>query len=235
VVRTWTDWDRSGAEPEWRRALELNPNGASAHAYYAHFLVITRRGDEAVRHSQRALKLDPFNALFHSLYSVVLRFERRHDDAMADARAALALDPDDRIALNTLQTIFIVEGMRDEQLAQQRQRIAGDPGRVAAFEQGLAEGGYEGAQRRLADLLAARYEKAGGVPNAGASRVFLPCAIPLRYIDAGDYGRAVDWLEEAYEVRDPNLPYRFGDPVNDPLRSDPRVPALARRMGLPQG
>jgi hypothetical protein len=58
--------------------------------------------------------------------------------------------------------------MRD---AQQRHRIAKDRGRVAAFEPGLAEGGYEGAQGRLADLLAARYEKAGGVPNAGASRV----------------------------------------------------------------
>jgi hypothetical protein len=122
--------------------------------------------------------------------------------------------------------------MRD---AQQRHRIAKDRGRVAAFEPGLAEGGYEGAQGRLADLLAARYEKAGGVPNAGASRVFLPCGIALRYIDAGDYGRAIDWLEKAYEVRDPNLPYSFDDPVDDPLHSDPPFQALARRMGLPQG
>jgi hypothetical protein len=105
---------------------------------------------------------------------------------------------------------------------------------VAVLERGLAEGGYEGAQRRLADLLAARYEKASGVPNAGASRVFLPCAIALRYIDARDYGRAIDWLEKAYDARDPNLPYSLADPVNDPLRSDPRFQALVRRMGLPQ-
>ncbi len=72
LVRTWTDWDWAGAEPEWRRALELNPNGANAHAYYAHFLAITGRGDEAVRHSQRALELDPFNALFHGMYAMVL-------------------------------------------------------------------------------------------------------------------------------------------------------------------
>jgi hypothetical protein len=64
---------------------------------------------------------------------------------------------------------------------------------------------------------------------------FCPVAIALRYIDAGDYGRAIDWLEEAYEVRDPNLPYDIADPVSDPLRSDPRFRALARRMGLPQG
>ena len=234
LVRTWTDWDWAGAEPEWRRALELNPNGANAHAYYAHFLAITGRGDEAVRHSKRALELDPFNALFHSMYAMVLDFQRRPDEAMTAARAALAIDPDDGLALSALQRAFIVKGMRDEQLAQQRQRIAKDGGRVAAFERGLAEGGYEGAQRAIADLLAARYEKAGGVPNPGTFRVYLPCAIALRYIDAGDYARAMDWLEEAYEVRDPNLPYNIGDPVYDPLRSDPRFQALARRMGLPQ-
>jgi TolB-like protein/Tfp pilus assembly protein PilF len=235
MVRTWTDWDWAGAEPEWRRALELNPSGASAHAYYAHFLAITGRGDEAVRHSKRALELDPFNALFHSMYAMVLDFKRRPDEAMTAARAALAIDPDDGVALSALQRAFIVKGMRDEQLALQRQRIAKDRGRVAAFERGLAEGGYEGAQRGIADLLAARYEKAGGVPNPAASRVYLPCAIALRYIDAGDYGRAIDWLEEAYEVRDPNLPYEFADPVSDPLRTDPRFQALARRMGLPPG
>jgi len=232
LVRTWTDWDWAGAEPEWRRALELNPNGANAHAYYAHFLAITGRGDEAVRHSKRALELDPFNALFHSMYAMVLNFQRRPDEAMTAARAALAIDPDDGLALSALQRAFIVKGMRDEQLALQRQRIAKDRGRVAAFERGLAEGGYEGVQRGIADLLAARYEEAGGVPNPGASRVFLPCGIALRYIDAGDYGRAIDWLEE-YEVRDPNLPYSIGDPVSDPLRTDPRFQALARRMDLP--
>ena len=125
--------------------------------------------------------------------------------------------------------------MRDEQLALQRQRLAKDPERVAAFEQGLAEAGYEGAQRRLGDLLAARYEKAGGVPNAGARRTFLPVGIALRYVDAGDYSRALDWLEKAYEVRDPSLLYSIRDPVNDPLRADPRFQALLRRMNLPEG
>ena len=82
TVRTWTDWDWAGAEPEWRRALELDPNAANAHAYFAHFLAITGRIDEAVPHSERALELDPFNALFHALYAVVLYFDsalRRRD------------------------------------------------------------------------------------------------------------------------------------------------------------
>ena len=232
LVMSWTDWDWTGAEPEWRRALDLDPNRANAHAYYAHFLVTVGRTGEAEWHSRRALELDPFNGLYHALYAVVLTYLRRYDDAMAEARAALAIEPNLTVAQGVLQHVFIVKGMHDEQLAQQRERIAKDPERVAAFERGLAEGGYEGAQRSLGDLLAARYEKARGIPSAGGSRVYMPCAIALRYIDAGDYNRAIDWLEEAYEARDPNLPY-IGRPLYDPLRSDPRFQNLVRRMGLP--
>ena len=234
VVLAATDWNWAGAEREYRRALELNPNGANAHAYYAHLLIILGRGGEAVEHGKQAIELDPFNALFHGMYAIVLLHQRRFDDAVVAARAALAIDPSQSVAESVLGRVFIVKRMRDEQLALQRQRLAKDPERVAALEQGLAEAGYEGAQRRLGDLLAARYEKAGGVPTAGARRTFLPVGIALRYVDAGDYSRALDWLEKAYEVRDPSLLYSFSDPVNDPLRADPRFQALAKRMGLPQ-
>jgi hypothetical protein len=122
--------------------------------------------------------------------------------------------------------------MKEEQLAHQRERIARDPERVAAFERGLAEGGYDGAQVAIAELLAQRYETANGIPDAGARTVFMPKGIAGRYLDGGDYQRAIDWLEEAYEVRDPNTPY-LGNPVFDPLRSDPRFQALVDRMGLP--
>ncbi len=196
--------------------------------------MILGRGGEAVEHGKQAIELDPFNALFHGMYAIVLLHQRRFDDAVVAARAALAIDPNQSVAESALGRVFIVKRMRDEQLALQRQRLAKDPERVAALEQGLAEAGYEGAQRRLGDLLAARYEKAGGVPTAGARRTFLPVGIALRYVDAGDYRRALDWLEKAYEVRDPNLLYSFTDPINDPLRADPRFQALAKRMGLPQ-
>jgi TolB-like protein/Tfp pilus assembly protein PilF len=225
LVKTWTDWDWDGAETEWKRALELNPNAANAHAYYAHYLAIVGRTDEALPHSERALELDPFNALFHGLYAAVLHFQRRQGDAMAAARTALAMQPGHPIACEVLQYALISKGMRDEQLAHQRQRIADDPDSVAAFEQGLAEAGYVGVQRRLADLMAAQYEKSGGV-NA--------TDVGLRYLDADDNERAIDWLEKAYEERDPNLPY-VGMPIYDPLRDHPRFQGLLRRMNLPTG
>jgi hypothetical protein len=116
--------------------------------------------------------------------------------------------------------------MRKEQLADQRLRIARNPERLAAFERGLAKGGYEGAQRAIADLLAEQYEK--NLPNKDS-----PTAVALRYFDAGDKDRALDWLYKGYTDHDPNMVY-IGNPMwSDPLRSDVRYQALLRRMGLP--
>jgi serine/threonine-protein kinase len=221
--KTWGKWDWAGAEPEWRRALELDPNAAGAHAFFAHFLMITGRIDEAVPHSERAIELDPYNALFHGLYSMVLEGAGRYDDAIAAARTALTMQPGLAPAAAGMQCSLILKGMRDELLDFQRNSFAGDPELVGALEQGLAEAGYEGAQRSIADLLAARYEKYG----TGSFKV------AQHYIFAGDNDRAMDWLEKAFEVRDPNLPY-FPTCRNwDPLRSDPRFQDLLRRMNLP--
>jgi len=88
-VLTWSDWDWAGAGREWARALELNPNGANAHAYYAHYLAIMGRAAEGVAHSERAIELDPFNALYHGLHGVVLVYLRRWDEALAAGHAGL--------------------------------------------------------------------------------------------------------------------------------------------------
>jgi serine/threonine-protein kinase len=232
MISTWTDWTWEVAEREWLRALEINANNANANAYYAHFLAILGRSNEALAHAERAIDLDPYNPLNRALYGVVLLFDRRFDEALAAVRAALELHPENPFAKGVLQQVFIAKGMKEEQLEQQRERIAQDPERVEAFELGLAEGGYEGAQLAIADSLARRYEMAEGVPGAGARRVFLANAIAMRYIDGGDTQRALDWLEEAYEARDPNFPY-LGLPLFDPLRPDPRFQALARKMKLP--
>jgi TolB-like protein/tetratricopeptide (TPR) repeat protein len=226
---TWTDWDWAGAEPEWRRALEINPNLASAHAFFAHFLAITGRIDEAVPHSERAIELDPFNALFHGLYSVVLCGARRYDDALAVSRTALDMQPG--LTVTALDCALISKGMRDEHLALQREHISSDIEFVAAFDQGVAEGGYEGAHRRVAQLMPARYEKSGGARGPGYRG---PHGIARWYLLAGEYDSSIDWLEKAFEVHDSNLPYvGFLEPLWDPVRSDPRFQDLLRRMNLP--
>jgi TolB-like protein/tetratricopeptide (TPR) repeat protein len=225
LVRTWTDWDWAGAEPEWRRALEINPNGANAHAYYAHFLAIIGRTGEALHHSERALELDRFNGLFHGLYSLVLCFDQRFDEAVAAARAGLALQPHQPVALWALWLSAANAGLHKEAVAAGEvylKVLYGDSALGQALDRGRAAGGYSEAMLRAATALAARYETSGAVS----------VDIAGFYVEAGEHGRALDWLEQAYRDRDPSLPY-LGLPVFDPLRSDPRFKDLMRRMNLP--
>jgi serine/threonine protein kinase/Tfp pilus assembly protein PilF len=229
-VRYSFDWDWAGSEAEFRRALELDPNRAQTHAYFAILLAATGRVDEAFPHSERALELDPYNALFHSNYALVLIFARRYDDATAAARAALAIEPGFAVAQIALLNGLYMRGKREEQLVLQRELMARDPELLAAFDRGLAEAGYEGAQRALADLLATRWKEAGGVSGPG---VWGPTDIAELYLYAGDHDGAIDWLEKAYEVHRFEL-FALGNPViSDALRPDPRFQDLLRRMNLP--
>jgi hypothetical protein len=117
-----------------------------------------------------------------------------------------------------------VKGMHDEQLAVYRKWYADDAELTAALEDGFEEAGYKGAFRALADLMAERYGKPGESLRA--------LDIYNHYLDAGDYGLAMDWLEKAYEDHDPSMLY-LGLPYYDPLRSDPRFQDLLRKMNLP--
>jgi serine/threonine protein kinase/tetratricopeptide (TPR) repeat protein len=234
-IKTWTDWDWAGAEQEWRRALELDPNLASAHAFFAHFLGITGRIEEALPHGERAIELDPLNALFQGLHAQVLCAAGRYDDAMALSRNAMALQPNvwAGTAYGGLMCAFVLKGMRDEHLDLERERNARDHERMAAFEQGFAEAGYEGAMRGIAKLQSARYESSRGIPDPSVQNYGRPYAIAHWYLMAGDYDRSIEWLEKAFEVRDPGLPYVNFRPFWAPLRSDPRFQDLLRRMNLP--
>jgi tetratricopeptide (TPR) repeat protein len=226
MVRMHIDWDWAAAEHESQQVLEINPNAAHTHAYYAHLLAVLGRSDEGLSHSRRALELDPFNALYHGMYAMVLYIARRCDDALAAVRAGLAIHPENPVLWNTLQQLYASLGMRDELLAARRQRIAHDLELLAAFEQGLAESGGPEAHRRVAHLMAQRYENRGEGDAFGIAR---------RYVDAADHDRAIAWLERAYEERDPNLLYIGSLPFYDPLRPDPRFQDLLRRMNLPLG
>jgi len=226
-VRTWTDWDWAGAEVEWQRALELNPNAANTHAYYAHFLAITGHTDEALPHSERALELDPVNALFHTLYAAVLCFDRRYDEALAAADTALAMQPDNPVALYLRWFAASTSGRHAEAVEAAKacwNVLYGDPAIEEAFEQGWAAGGYTEAMGRAAAALDER----------SRTSYINPADIAPFYASAHEYDKALDCLEQAFEIRDPNLPY-INLYNNDPLlRSDPRFQDLLRRMNLPE-
>jgi serine/threonine-protein kinase len=95
-------------------------------------------------------------------------------------------------------------------------------GVAEALRQGYAESGYTAALRRAAEVELTKYGSAA-VWDAASN-----------YAMAGDFARALDLLERAYEGRDPNIPFIGCLPIFDPLRAEPRFQALLRKMNLPQ-
>jgi len=224
TVLTWTDWDFAAAEREWQRAVELNPSDAQARAFYSHFLMNVRRPDEAMAQIELALKGDPFNVIIQSFYAVDLLFVRRYDDVIAAAREALRLQPGAPVALETLWFAYSFKAMPKEAIEGAKgylMSIYGDREVEEALDQGYAEAGYAEGMKRAAEALDRRFR---------ASFV-LPTDIAFLYIEARENAQALEWLEKAFEVRDPAMPY-LGLPNFDSLRSDPRFTELLRRIGL---
>ena len=224
IVYTWADWNWPAAEREFRRAIQINPGFADAHAYYAHLLNILHRPDEAMVEARRSLELDPFNGLFKSLYGVDLLFVHRFDEAIVQYDAALVTNPKDAVALTGLISAHHHKREYGQALeALSRYASAMGYSEVTTFlAQTTAGADYSATMQKAADTLAAR----------SRTTFVLPWDIASWYAYAGDKNRSLKWLERAYEVRDPNLPYLWL-PDFDFLRSNPRFQDLMRRMELP--
>jgi TolB-like protein len=226
-LRTWSELDPVGAGPEWQRAVELDPNNAGGLTSYSHYLAIVGRVDEAMRQIDRAVSLDPYDVMIRSFRAFDLVFARRFDEAIAEARKALAMQPGHPLALWGLFDAQVGKGMNREAISTMKEYlpIYGVADAGAVMEKGFAEGGFKGAMRRAGDALGQRASRGEATP----------ADVAVLYVCAGDKGRALDWLEKGYEMRDPNLPYISVSPQYDPLRTEPRFQALLRKMGLPTG
>jgi len=223
-VNCFYEWDWAGAEVEFKRAIELNPNYPDARATYSHYLTIMKRPEEAMAQIQRALELDPFNAFFQAFYAIDLHIPGRYDEAIAQFHKALRTSPELPFAHWELSCIFFTKGLYEESLAEVKAYYAGDREMEEALTQGYAQSGYRGAMRRAADIRAARSRKT----------YVLPCDVAMLYVWAGEKAQALAWLEKGLEVRDPNMPYVSVDPTYDTLRNTPRFQDLLRRMNLPK-
>jgi serine/threonine protein kinase/Tfp pilus assembly protein PilF len=224
-IDTWTDWDWLGAEREFRRAIELNPNLPDARIYYSHFLNIMKRPKEAMEQAKRALELDPLNTLFQGLYGMDLMFARRYDDAIAVLSNILKTSPNDAIALSTLRSAYHMRHMYNEALEIWRASYAakGDHEAEDALALGFKEAGYQGALQRVAETFVAR----------SRTTYVTPWQVATLYTRAGKNSEALEWLEKAYQAHDQNMPYISVDPIFDNLRNEPRFQDLMRRMKFP--
>jgi len=225
TLKTWHEWDWAGGEASFLRALELNPNFAMARVYYSNALCYLDRPEEAVAQGRRALELDPINPLFMEIYGMTLMYLGKLDEAISMFRQALRTSPNDFAAHNNLWEMFHLKGRYDEALkaAKACYAVAELTPVVEAMSSGFETGGYSGAMRSGAEALAAIWQQG----------YLSPFLIAQAYGAAGDKEKTMEWLEKAYEVGEPNLPYMGGEGMMQSLlRDDPRFQDLLRKMKL---
>jgi serine/threonine protein kinase/Tfp pilus assembly protein PilF len=226
VVRTWTDWDWEGAETAFRRAIELKPNFAELRAYYSHYLLITRRPEEAIVQMERALELDPYNVLTQGLNGMVLEDTDRCEEALEIYLNILETVPNHPIALGGPVRAYYCLGMYEETYAAAvaNWTARGRPDAVAALEAGYAEGGFTGAMSGLAQWKVEQRASLGLLSCFGAT---------FNFAAAGETREALDCLELDFEQHSPNMPYIGVQQELKSLRHEPRFQDLLRRMNLP--
>jgi len=221
------DWDWQNAEKEYRLAIQLDPNYATAHHWYAEYLAHQGRFDEAFAESERARQLDPLSLIIATDDSAILYFSRQYDRAIAKFRSVLDMEPNFPRA-HLLVFAYVEKGMFADALADiEKWRRIDDvhlPGiwAIEAYVYGRSGQQVE-AQRALEKL-----------QQLNRRRQIDPATIALAYIGMDNKDEAFAWLQRAYSERSNGLMPLKVDPIYDPLRSDPRFQELLRRVGLAQ-
>ena len=218
-VLFFRDWDFAEAEKHFLRALELDPNSATIHFQYGDFLGRMDKPDEAKARRDRAIELEPYSPFFNAF-------------ALSDpgttvemARSAIDLDPNFYYSHFTAAGVYRKNGMHAEALAAYRRARELSPEQTwtdLQFSLLLTEMGDTAQSRAILDEILRRSQ----------SRYVPPFHIARVYNQLGDTEQALEWLERAYQVRDPKMTFLKTAVGFKKLESDPRFQDLKRRVGF---
>lgn len=216
--------DFAGAEREYRRAAALNPRDPDPHHQMARGLAARGRMSEAFAEAQRAVVLDPYQLAAGFQLARILLWARQFDRAAAQARQTLALDPSHARTSFVLGEALLAMGADSAALATLRRthELRHSSQADSRLARALALTGHQVEARALLDSLVALEPE----------RYVSPDFIAAVYAALGEPDRAFLWLNRAEERRAAPLNWLAVNPDWDPIRSDPRLAALLRRLGL---
>jgi serine/threonine-protein kinase len=224
-VAAYYDYDFPMAEREYRRALELNPNYATAHQWLAEHLSVMKRFDEALGEIRRALELDPLSLIMNRIYADILLDARRFDEAIEQYQKTIELEPNFPTTHFFLGRAYEAKGMYDQAVAQYIKSAALSgfpPEQLAKMNEVYAKSGWKAFVQATLD-------------HAQRDRTQTPPFVTAGYyLRLGQKDEAIAWLQKAYEQRDFRMTMLSVDFGFDSIRSDPRFVELVRKVGLPE-
>jgi TolB-like protein/DNA-binding winged helix-turn-helix (wHTH) protein len=217
------DYDWQTAEKEYRRAIQLDPQYATAHQWYAECLSFQGRFSEALEESERARELDPLSLIIATDHAAILYFARQYDRAIQQFRAVLAMEPNFERAHMVVYP-YVEKGMFSEALTETGMWRHSD-GRPVWEVQAYVYGRW-GKQEQAQHALAQWNSGNQGRPVVPAVVVF------EAYIATGRKEEALALIEKSYREHSNLVTTLKVEPALDPLRGDPRFQEILRRIGL---
>ena len=221
-IKVQYEYDWAGAEREYQRAIELNPNYANAHLFYAIYLAMMGRFDEGLAEIRRAQELEPISLFIHANVGAILNAARRYDEAINQAKSVLEMNPNLDHARFMLGVAYLHKGMYEQAIAELHKLTTPPYSYSGELGQAYALSGRRSEALKEIDRL----------QEMSKQRYVAAYSVALVYAGLGDKDKALEWLEKAYEDRSTRLVSIKINPRLDDLRSEPRFTALIRRMGL---
>ena len=222
----WKDRDWAGAEADFKRSIEINPNYPSAHLFYALFLTFNGRFEEGISEGKRSVELDPYSVPIMSGLAMIYHFAGHTDEALATAKRSVEIDPSVPVAHQRLGSIYLHNGRYPEAIASLQKAVdLGNRGQLAVGSLAHAyamSGNKSGALKLLVEL-----------ERASKDQYVSHYLLATVYIVLDDKQRALELLEKAYTERSIDLLQVKVDPKCDPLREEPRFQEVIRKVNFP--
>jgi tetratricopeptide (TPR) repeat protein len=224
-VNLYYDRDWAGAEREFRRAIDLNPNYANGHHWYAEYLTLVGRHKQAIAESERARELDPLSNIIDTWVGSRYFFARQYDKAIEVYRNAIEMDP-------SFVPAHLVLGQAYEQKGMQQKAIG-------EFETAVNLGGgssiYAASLAHAFGIAGRRSDALKVLQNLrkmAETRFVSSYDLALVHVGLGENAKAFELLKAAVEERSPRVAFVGVEPRFDCLRTDPRFTKLLRSVGL---
>jgi TolB-like protein/lipoprotein NlpI len=219
------EWDWVNSAKEFKLALELNPNYATAHHWYSQWFLNMGSLEESLQMISRAAELDPVSQAILKDKGLALYYNRQYDEAIELARKTLELDPNYAAAHRLLSLVYQGKKEFDEAIAENQKwgKLTRNKVETAiTLAQLYAVSGQIEEAKRLID----------DVERNKLMTEQIHRGLALVYAALGEIDIAFKYLEESYERHEESILSLKVDPKMDPLRSDPRFMALLKKIGV---
>ncbi len=224
VIALFYKWNWTEADSEFKRAITLDPNYATAHHWYSLFLNCMDRREDALREARTAIELEPLSLLMNCHYADILYFDGRYDEALEHVKKSLEIE-NYFLAHLLIGRIYLEQGRHEEAVASIQRSIAME-GRYPELLATLAHaygrlGKTEEAKRILDELI-----------ELGRTQFVAPSFLAEVHLAIGNVARAMKYAEEFFKMRGEIVDLVSG-PRYKALREDRRWQTMLQRVGFP--